>query len=211
MNSIIKTFKQFFFWIFNYHLSPQLDGWVHIQSKSPENMAWFIWLVMDFLFLCLICTNVPQSTNDEFSNRIFQQLFEFSSSCSRTLDLRGSLKGFTIYLLDRSWIAPSSALIFQSFCYGSTTVEYRQSLYAAVFRSAQSVPHDRSWIVPWSLRSFCTVCQWTSQVKMEQSNSHLDSIFTFLPDTFSTGSCCYTGIFSKASACSLVNKVQGSI
>jgi len=161
MNSIIKTFKQFFFWIFNYHLSPQLDGWVHIQSKSPENMAWFIWLVMDFLFLCLICTNVPQSTNDEFSNRIFQQLFEFSSSCSRTLDLRGSLKGFTIYLLDRSWIAPSSALIFQSFCYGSTTVEYRQSLYAAVFRSAQSVPHDRSWIVPWSLRSFCSVCQWT--------------------------------------------------
>ncbi len=41
--------------------------------------------------------------------------------------------------------------------------------------------------------------------------SHLDLDFTFLPNTFSAGSCCYIGIFSKASACSLVNKGQGSI
>ncbi len=43
------------------------------------------------------------------------------------------------------------------------------------------------------------------------SNSHLDSVFAFLPDTVSTGFRCYTGIFSKSPACLLVNTVQGSI
>ncbi len=121
---------------------------------------------MDFLFLCWICTNVSQSTNDNISGS-FNNFLSLALSCSRTLDLRGSLKDFTIFFLDRSRIAPSFALIFQSFCYSSTTVEYSQSLNATVFRSTQSVPQDRSWIMPWSFMSFSSVCQWTNSGEHE--------------------------------------------
>ncbi len=77
----------------------------------------------------------------------FNNCLSLAFSCCRTLDLRGSLKDLTIYFPDWLWIAPSSALIFQSFCCGSTTVFYIHSRYI-----------------------------------------------------FSTGSCCYTGIFLKVPA-----------
>ena len=147
----------------------------------------------------------------KFTIGSFNNCLSLALSCSRTLDLHGSLKDFTIYLLDRSWIAPSSALIFQSFCYGSTTVEYRQSLYAAVFRSTHSVPHDRSWIVTWSLKSFCSVCQWA--VSGEHGTVEFAPWFSFyIPARyiFYRFLLLHRSI-SKASKCSLVNKVQGSI